>query len=323
MGLENLPPLIIGGATFNTQYNDNPSDMPIAELLLSAFKRGLNAIDTSPYYGPSEILIGEALRKINWHRSKYYICTKVGRIQLDEFDYSPEWVEKSITRSLERLNTEYLDVVFLHDVEFQTEQQAFGALSKLMELKSKGVIKNVGISGYPVEYLYKLSLLCVTHPNVGPLDIIMSYSNMCLQNTTLDSYYDRFIQNSKVKMVNNASILSMSLLNRHETKPFHPGDQSLKDRVAELAHELYTNYDVDLAVLSTRFAIRNWTKANKGKTVLGLSNINELDIAWDQWEKILHESPADVSRDDELVKWCQNFLGDKYGETWKSGISHS
>lgn len=322
MDLQNLPPLIIGGATFNTQYNDNPKDIPIAQLLLSAFKRGLNAIDTSPYYGPSEVLIGEALREINWDRSKYYICTKVGRLQLDDFDYSPEWVEKSIYRSLDRLNTEYLDVVFLHDVEFQTEQQAFAALTKMMELKSRGIIKNVGISGYPVDYLYKLSLACVSHPSIGPLDIIMSYCNMCLQNTTLDQYYDRFINNSKVKMVNNASILSMSLLNRHETKPFHPADQYLKDKVSELATELYKTFNVDLAVLSTRFAIRNWTKANKGRTVLGLSNINELDIAWDQWEKILNEDNDFVSKDNELIKWCQQYLGDKFGETWSSGIPH-
>lgn len=322
MDLESLPPLIIGGATFNTQYNNHPEDLPIAELLLSAFKRGLNAVDTSPYYGPSEILIGQALKQIDWHRSKYFLCTKVGRLHLNDFDYSPEWVEKSIRRSLVRLNTSYLDVVFLHDVEFQTEEQAYGALIKLMSLKSQGIIRNVGISGYPVDYLYKLALGCVTRPSIGPLDIVMSYGNMCLQNTILQDYHDRFIQEAKVKMVNNASILSMSLLTRNETKPFHPADPSLKEKVADLANELYAQHGVDLAVLSTRFAIRNWTKANKGRTVLGLSNVNELDIAWDQWEHLLNEDETHVARDNELIQWCQRFLGDKFRETWASGIPH-
>lgn len=320
--LEDLPPLIVGGATFNTQYNEHPDTMPIASLLSAAFTAGFNALDTSPYYGPSEVLIGQALKHIPFQRDDYYICTKVGRIQLDDFDYSPEWVEKSIHRSLERLNTGYLDVVFLHDVEFQTMDQAFGALIKLKELQGKGLISYVGISGYPVDYLYRLAFACKNHEKIGSLDIIMSYSNFCLQNVTLGDYYDKFIDECGVKMVNNASILSMSLLTQQETKSFHPAPSELKQTVADLSLALKEKFDTDIAVLGTRFAIRNWTKLGKGRTVLGLSNLYELEVAIEQWASIQNETQDAVDEDEKLIKFCQDFLADHLNETWASGIDH-
>lgn len=61
--IEELPPLIIGGAVFNTQYNSDPHNISVSNILDVAFSKGLNAIDTSPYYGPSEEIYGKALRK--------------------------------------------------------------------------------------------------------------------------------------------------------------------------------------------------------------------------------------------------------------------
>lgn len=55
-----FPRLIIGGAPFSAQYNEDPESIPIVEILRVAFENGINCIDTSPYYGNSEILIGKA-----------------------------------------------------------------------------------------------------------------------------------------------------------------------------------------------------------------------------------------------------------------------
>ncbi|GME76801.1 unnamed protein product [Ambrosiozyma monospora] len=62
--LSEISPLILGGAIFNTQYNDDPFGLEIKKLILSSFENGINAIDTSPYYGPSEELIGKALHEL-------------------------------------------------------------------------------------------------------------------------------------------------------------------------------------------------------------------------------------------------------------------
>ncbi len=44
--------------------------------------------------------------------------TKCGRYGTTKFDYSPATIRESVTRSLERLKTDYLDTVYLHDIEF-------------------------------------------------------------------------------------------------------------------------------------------------------------------------------------------------------------
>jgi D-arabinose 1-dehydrogenase len=321
--LEGISPLILGGAVFNTQYNDNPEKIPITDLLEEAFKLGINAIDTSPYYGPSEVLLGHALNQLieggKIKRDQCYICTKVGRLQLDDFDYTPEWIEKSVKRSIERFQTTYLDVVFLHDIEFKTLDDSIAALRMLMHLKSQGLIKWVGISGYPVDYLYQVAKKVKSIPEIGPLDLVMNYSNMCLQNTTLESYYDKFITETGVRMVNNASILSMSLLRYQETRSFHPAGARLKQKCEVLAIMLENDYDTDLADLATRFALKKWAD-KKGRTVLGVSNIAELHAAWNQYRDVT--AHAEDERSEKLFKISQRFLGEHLNETWSSGIEH-
>ncbi|QPG73439.1 hypothetical protein FOA43_000749 [Brettanomyces nanus] len=322
--LSGISPLIIGGAVFNVQYNDDPASLPIKDLLLAGFKKGINAIDTSPYYGSSESLLGSALIQLVDEeklitRDNYYICTKVGRIQLDEFDYSPEWIKKSITRSLRRLNTKYLDVVYLHDIEFVETEKIYTALKALMELKREGLIHYVGISGYPVNFLYHIATTVQSIPEIGPLDLVLSYCNMCLQNALLFDYYDKFMENTGIKLLNNGSILSMSLLRNQETRSFHPASETLKDCCDKLAKLLEKDYHVDLAELATRFAIRRWLK-KEGKTVLGVSTLGELESAWDQYQLVLSKKLD--TQDAKLIDISQSYLGGHMNETWQSGIDH-
>src|ERR1700755_1898330 len=89
-----LPPLIFGCGTFNIQYNADPHALDTKGLVAKALDHGVRAFDTSPYYGPSEELLGAALAapyvRENYPRSNYFVITKVGRIRADEFDYSAE-----------------------------------------------------------------------------------------------------------------------------------------------------------------------------------------------------------------------------------------
>ncbi|ODV58153.1 D-arabinose 1-dehydrogenase (NAD(P)(+)) ARA2 [Ascoidea rubescens DSM 1968] len=317
-----LPPLILGGAVFNYQYNDDPQRLPVKSLIKLAFDLGVTAIDTSPYYGPSEELIGGALKDLSaeYPRSNYYICTKVGRIQLDDFDYGPDWIESSINRSLERLNTSYLDLVHLHDIEFVSTDKIFLALKKLKSLKDRQIIHNFGISGYPVDFLSYVSKKCAEDfkKEIGSLDSILSYSNMCLQNTILLNYYDSLKKISHLKQVLNGSILSMSLLRSMETRSFHPASTELKKKADEVANLCVQKYNVELADLATRFAIREWLK--KGPTVLGVDSISQLQAAvsayWDS-----HND--EITQNDKIIiKDCQDCFGIHLNETWQSGIKH-
>ncbi len=79
-----------------------------------AIEKGINYIDTSPFYGEgrSEEFIGRALRGVA--RDRYYIGTKVGRYYWDvakRFDFSAERVTKSVEESLRRLQLDYVDIL--------------------------------------------------------------------------------------------------------------------------------------------------------------------------------------------------------------------
>lgn len=334
--LERLPPLVVGGAVFNTQYSEDPSKLPIEQIFRTAFENGYTALDTSPYYGKSEELIGKALAAIKseWPREKYFICTKVGRIQLDEFDYSRKHVRESVMRSLKRLNTTYLDLVYMHDVEFVSKDATIDALRELVQLKKEGIIKYFGITGYPVEYLYQLANECNStyKEEIGPLDAILSYSHGCIQNTKLFDMYTDFFEKAQVKKLLNGSILSMSLLRSGKTHDFHPANQELKDAVKEAANKLLEEDNVELAELATRYAIKKWqfssdkTEADgslkinpKVSTVLGVSSVDELDSAIKGFQDVKRNSD---NRDEVLFEKFQKALGSHMNETWPSGIEH-
>ena len=152
-----LPPLIFGSATLNHQYNPDPYALKPTQLIQHAFDHGIRAFDTSPYYGPAESIYGDAFSspyvRQKYPREQYFILTKVGRVKSDMFDYSPEWVRYSVSRSCKRLRTDYLDVVFCHDVEFVSPPGVLTAVQELRLLQKQGLVKYVGISGYPVKVL--------------------------------------------------------------------------------------------------------------------------------------------------------------------------
>ena len=141
---ETIPPLILGTATFNTQYVHDPfneEELPALSIVSRALELGVSAFDTSPYYGPSEIILGNALSHPSvtkkHPRSSYFLVTKAGRIAGNVFNYSPAWIRYSVCRSLERLHTPYLDLVYTHDVEFVSPGEVLGAVRELRRLREE------------------------------------------------------------------------------------------------------------------------------------------------------------------------------------------
>jgi D-threo-aldose 1-dehydrogenase len=150
----------------------------------AAWDAGVRYFDTAPFYGSglSEIRLGEALSR--YKRDDYVLSTKVGRVILDEVeesardlgeksgvfehgrpnkmvnDYSADATLRSIEDSLNRLQTDRLDIVWIHDIaqDFYGDQwldyfnQArTGAFKVLTRLREEGVIKAWGLGVNRVE----------------------------------------------------------------------------------------------------------------------------------------------------------------------------
>ncbi|MCJ1438591.1 hypothetical protein MMC27_007981 [Xylographa pallens] len=317
-----LPPLICGTATFNSQYNPDPYALPTTGIVHRALSSGVRAFDTSPYYGPAEELLGQALDTSfvhdNFPRRDYYLLTKVGRVGGAEFDYSPSWVRTSIQRSLKRLKTEYLDVVYCHDVEFVTPEEVLTAVTELRRIRDEnGAVKYVGISGYPVLVLCELAEM-ILEKTGEPLDIVMSYANYTLQNTRLSSVALPRLRAAGVDVVPNASVLAMGLL-RHGGVPvgslgdWHPAPNELRSAV-ESASRYCDDSGDRIEKVAIRWALETWLKegatvgsradsisrvsgksmtvedagdSRRGVSVIGVSNLEELDETMQVWRSII------------------------------------
>jgi predicted aldo/keto reductase-like oxidoreductase len=107
-------------------------------LLNQAIDKGINFVDTADCYGDSEEKIGKALRS---RRKDFYLATKV-----DERDGSG--VRKKLERCLQRLRTDYVDLVLFHDVRGAEYDRIFdrGGLEALEEARRRGIIREIGIS---------------------------------------------------------------------------------------------------------------------------------------------------------------------------------
>jgi D-threo-aldose 1-dehydrogenase len=131
----------------------------------AAWEAGIREFDTAPHYGAglSERRLGAALAARP--RGELVISTKVGRLlvpssgsprapgadmfagapALDRvFDFSRDGVLRSLEESLERLALDRVDVVYVHDPDDHLDQAIGDALPALAELRSEGVVREIG-----------------------------------------------------------------------------------------------------------------------------------------------------------------------------------
>ncbi len=124
-----------------------PTDAELANLLSIAVDAGINLIDTAPAYGTSEERLGKLLHGC---RADWIISTKAGEEFVDgesHYDFSEHAVRTSVERSLQRLKTDYLDVVLGHsngdDMRIIEQDELFVTFDKL---KTEGKIRAYGMS---------------------------------------------------------------------------------------------------------------------------------------------------------------------------------
>ncbi|WP_282941389.1 aldo/keto reductase [Paenibacillus sp. RC67] len=121
------------------------------ESISFALQRGVNHFDTAASYGEAELRMGPWMPRV---RSDIFLATKTG-------ERTKEQAKAQIYRSLERLQTDYIDLLQLHAVgtveELDKCTAKGGALEAVLEAKAEGIVKAIGITGHghmaPVTHL--------------------------------------------------------------------------------------------------------------------------------------------------------------------------
>ncbi|KAG5644923.1 hypothetical protein DXG03_007388 [Asterophora parasitica] len=336
-GLLQLPVIVFGAGTFANQYNSDDyleSTLPVRTVRL-ALRYGIRAFDTSVYYGPSEIVLGNALQAVKdeFPRSSYKLITKCGRFGRSDFDYSPSRIRESVKRSLERLQTDYLDVVFLHDVEFvstpvaprttgnnlsalaeesaaygladgeeskvwgEGDQKVLDAYAELRKLQEEGLVKHIGITGYPLPTLLRLALLILHTAPFKPVDVLLSYAHLSLQNGTFAQYAPQLRERAKVGQLLAASPFSMGLLTPSPPS-WHPAPAELSAAVRQASNV----WPQGLPDLALGYAIRNTNIHKDVPVVAGFSKPEEVHECVRVWRELQDGNNQDRKKAEDDVQ---------------------
>ncbi|MEM9365460.1 MAG: aldo/keto reductase [Planctomycetota bacterium] len=240
-----LPILSFGASSLGAEFRKVNMDEIFASVR-AALELGLHFIDTSPYYGRgmAEVMLGIALQDVP--RNDYLLCTKLGRFDVNHFDFSAKRVAESVDVSLHRMRTDHLDIVLCHDIEFvplpQIVEETIPALRKAQQ---EGKVRYVGISGYPMK------IFDVVTSQVD-VDCILSYNQYTLQNTRLIDDLGEKMKTRGVGIM-NAGPFAARLLTNAPLPEWHKDSQEVRD-AARKASEACSKRGIDIAQLALQYS---------------------------------------------------------------------
>jgi L-galactose dehydrogenase len=236
-----------------------------------AIDQGINFFDVAPFYGYTlaEERLGKALEN---KRHEVFLATKCGRYE--GFDFSYKRVLESIDESLGRLQTDYVDIYQLHDIEFVDREQILNeAIPAALKVKEMGKARYVGITGLPVRYLASIA-------RQVEVDTVLSWGHYNLLEDEID---DELVPLSRERGFGlmNAAPLLQRILSDARLPDWHRSPPEVKAMQPALL-ALCKAYGVELSEVAIRYAADHPAIAT---TIVGMSttehvkqNLKALDL---------------------------------------------
>lgn len=263
-----------------------------AEVLEVAYESGINFFDHADIYGKgkSEIRFKEALEQTNIKREDIILQSKVG-IRAGFYDFSKDHLLTSVDGILQRLDTDYLDVLLLHRPDALVEPMEVAEVFE--ELHQSGKVKHFGVSNhspYQIELLKKY----VNQPIVAnQLQLSIMHTGMIdagVQVNTKDSH----------SVDHDRAILDYCRLNDITIQPWSPvqgadGVFLNNEKYPEInkqLQELSDKYDSDPDALAIAWLLRHPAQM---QVILGTMNperiknyasASEIRLDREDWYKI-------------------------------------
>lgn len=162
-----------------------PGDEKTKEACLEAFKLGYRHIDTAHAY-QNERGVGQAVKESGLPREEIWITTK-----LWPSEYGEGKTAKAIDKMLERLQTEYIDLLLLH----QQFGDYLGAWKDMEKAVAEGKVKSIGLSNFESERLEEVLAAATINPSVLQVECHPYYQQNDLKkriapyNTVIESWY--------------------------------------------------------------------------------------------------------------------------------------
>lgn len=141
-----VSPYALGALMFATQIGNRDPDDSV-KIIHKALDAGINLVDTADAYGDSEEVLGRALKG---RRDNVVLTTKFSRpmgTDPNQQGTSRRWIMTAVDNSLQRLQTDHIDVYQIHRLDPETDIEE--TLSALTDLVRSGKVRAIGSSNTP------------------------------------------------------------------------------------------------------------------------------------------------------------------------------
>ena len=207
-----LGTMMFGGQTDTTES---------MAIMGCAYESGVNFWDTANAYnqGESERIVGKAL---GGHRDEIFVATKVcGQMGINPFDsgLSRRNILAAADASLSRLNTDYIDLYYMHSPDNETSIEE--SLEAMSELVVRGKIRYVGVSNYAAWQVADMLAVCDKRGYIAPV-ISQNVYNLITRGTETELV--PFLLAHKMGMAVYNPIAGGMLAGKH--KPGAPADNT-------------------------------------------------------------------------------------------------
>ena len=168
--------LYVSELCYGTMTFGASTDVKQSEIIFNAaLESGINFFDTAEVYGgefgSSEEILGKVMKG---KREKIIISSKVHGFEGHQAHQSRTEIIKTVEQSLKRLNTDYIDIYFLHWVDPYVRFEE--KISALNELVQAGKIRYLGTSNHEAWLIEKMNRYAIDH-NLAPISLMQEIYN--------------------------------------------------------------------------------------------------------------------------------------------------
>ncbi|SCY17846.1 Predicted oxidoreductase [Nonlabens sp. Hel1_33_55] len=213
-----IPPIAFGCNVLGWTMDKKQSFRVLDEL----YEMGFNYMDTADVYsrwvdghegGESERILG-AWMKERGLRDRIIVATKVGMdVGQGHIDLSRQHINKQIDKSLENLQTDYVDIYFSHRHDENTAVE--NVLETYADLIKQGKIRHIGASSFPLD-TFKEAIQLSKEKSLPKYQVYQPEYSL-LKRTDFENGYQEFVMKNNVAITNYWALANGFLTGKYES----------------------------------------------------------------------------------------------------------
>lgn len=250
------------------------------QLVKTAIDHGMNFIDTAFSYGMgrSEELVGQAIKEAGG-REQAVIATKGAQKERDGervLDNSPTFLKQCAEDSLGRLQTDYIDLFYIHHPDEDTPK--YEAVGALQRLKDEGKIRAIGVSNFSMDQLQEAN-------QDGYVDVFQGEYN--LLNREAEKEYFPYMKEHNISFIPYFPLVSGLLAGKYNEQTTFPEDD-LRSKQANFKGEQF---------------LENLQKVEKIREIAHAKNVDVVHVvlAWYLTRDVIDAIIPGAKRPDQVL----------------------